>query len=176
MARYRIDSVRSRVSIDARSTLHPIHTEADGLEGWLEMDVRDGSVDVESSPRGHVEFPVDKLRSGHAMEDRELQRRIDARRYPTISGDLEFMRANGAPGHLHVSGALTFRGVTRRYEDRMTMDVADDATLTMSGQSVFDIRDFGMEPPRILMLKVDPEVTVRIDLIAQREPQPSGGR
>ena len=174
MARYRLDPARSRVSIDARSSLHPIHTETDGLDGWLEMIVHDGRIDVEGSPRGHVEFPVDKLRSGNTMEDRELQRRIDARRFPTISGDLEVIRPTGEPGRYVIAGALTFRGVTRRYEDGITAEQPDDATLAISGQSMFDIRDFGMEPPRILMLKVDPQVTVRIDLIATCEPHAGG--
>ena len=31
------------------------------------------------------------------------------------------------------------------------------------------IRDFGMEPPRILMLRVEPEVVVRVEIVAVRE-------
>ena len=33
---------------------------------------------------------------------------------------------------------------------------------------MFDIREFGMEPPRILMLKVEPEVTVRVEILPRR--------
>ena len=47
MARYRIDPKRSHVWIDARSNVHPIHTEADGLDGWLELDVRDGKINLD---------------------------------------------------------------------------------------------------------------------------------
>jgi hypothetical protein len=39
---------------------------------------------------------------------------------------------------------------------------------------VFDIRDFKMDPPRLLMLKVHPEVTVRIDVVAGRQPESDG--
>ena len=172
MARYLIDASKSRVSIEARSSLHPIHTETVGLEGWLDLDVRDGRIQVDGA-RGHVEFPVVKLKSGNAFEDKELQRRIDARRFPIISGELEFIRENGASGHL-VGGALTFRGVTQRYEDHVTIGVQDDSTVTVVGQSVFDIRDFKMDPPRLLMLKVHPEVTVRIDVVADRQPESDG--
>ena len=51
----------------------------------------------------------------------------------------------------------------------MTVELPDDRTISMSGQSVFDIRDFGMDPPRILMLKVQPEVTVRVEIVAEEE-------
>ena len=42
MARYRILSSRSRVWIEARSNVHPIHTEAEGLGNaniWVKMVV-----------------------------------------------------------------------------------------------------------------------------------------
>lgn len=161
MGSYRIDPDRSRVSIDARSSLHPIHTETIGLDGWLELKVNDGGIDDRADPRGHVQFPVDKLGSGNPLEDRELRRRIDAERFPTISGELETIKATDTSARYLVGGALTFRGVTRRYTDEITFETIEDETVTISGESVFDVRDFSMEPPRILMLKVEPEVTVR---------------
>ena len=60
-------------------------------------------------------------------------------------------------------GDVTFRGVTNSYEDEMTIAQLDDATLQLDGRATFDIRDFGMEPPRILMLRVHPEVDVTVD-------------
>ena len=160
---------RSRVWIEARSTLHPIHTETSGLEGWLELEVRaSGHVDLDAEPSAHLELPVAKLTSGNPLEDRELRRRIDARRYPTIEGDLTLMRETAEAGRYRVEGDLTFKGVTRRYEDEMTVE-AVDGTVTLAGRKTFDVRDFGMEPPRILMLKVEPAVDVRVSIVAERE-------
>ena len=59
--------------------------------------------------------------------------------------------------------------MTNTYEEEMTMTQDDDGTLQLEGESTFDIRDFGMEPPRILMLKVEPEVSVRVEIVAERE-------
>jgi polyisoprenoid-binding protein YceI len=169
VARYRIDPARSRVAIDARSSLHPIHSETDGVEGWLELEVDGERLDPAVAPRAHLELPVDRLRSGNAMEERELKRRIDARRFPTITGDLVSMEAVGAGGRYLVRGDVTFRGVTRTRQDEMTVVVDGGDTLRMRGASVFDIRDFGMEPPRILFLKVAPDVTVSVDIVARKE-------
>ena len=169
MARYRIVPTRSRLWIDARSNVHPIHTEAGGLEGWLELDISDGRINGGQPPRGHLEFPVENLKSGNGLEDRELRRRIDARRFPTIAGDLTALEDHDEPSRCLVGGDLTFRGVTRSYQEDMTYEVHDDQTVNLAGQSTFDIRDFGMDPPRILLLKVEPQVTVRVEIVAEKE-------
>jgi len=156
------------VWIEARSNVHPIHTEAQGLEGWLDIELVDGRPVADNNLGGHLEFPVENLKSGNVFEDRELRRRIDSRRFPTITGDLKAMeQRNGSSDYL-VDGDLTFRGVTRSYQDTMTLTASDDGTVTLAGQSTFDVRDFGMEPPRILMLKVEPEVSVRVEIVAEK--------
>ena len=169
MTRYRIVPTRSRVWIAARSNVHPIRTEATGLEGWLDVDIGDGKINVDQPVLGHLEFPVENLKSGNSLEDRELRRRIDARRYPSIVGDLKSMKQTDEPSRYIVGGDLTFRGTSRSYEDEMIVELQDDRMVGMSGESVFDIRDFGMDPPRILLLKVQPEVTVRVELVAEKE-------
>jgi len=170
LTRFRILATRSRVWIAARSNVHPIRTEATGLDGWLDLDIGgDGIIKVDRPLRGHLEFPVEKLKSGNPLEDRELRRRIDARRFPTIVGDLKSMKQTDEPSRYIVRGDLTFRDTSRSYEGEMTIELPNDDTVSMSGESVFDIRDFGMDPPRILMLRVEPEVTVRVQIVAEKE-------
>lgn len=170
MARYLIAPGRSRVWIEARSSLHPIHSETDGLEGWLELELNGGGrVNLDAPAGGHLELPVEQLRSGNSLEDRELKRRIDARRYPTIQGDITAMKATEEECRYLVEGDLTFTGTARSYADQITLERVDERTIRLTGESTFDVRDFGMEPPRILMLKVEPEVTVRVDIVAEQE-------
>jgi hypothetical protein len=45
----------------------------------------------------------------------------------------------------------------------------DDRTIHLTGASSFDIRDFGMQPPKVLLLKVEPEVQVRVEIYAVRD-------
>ena len=121
---------------------------------------------------GNLSLSVDRLSSGNRMEDRELQRRIDARRFPTIEGVLDKIAPSDESGSYRVGGDITFRGVSRHHEDVMSIEQrrrADDPA--WPGKSSFDIREFGMEPPRMLMLKVEPEVDIRVEIFAAREPQ-----
>ena len=137
------------------------------------MDVRgDGRVNLQVPAYAKLSLPVDRLASGNALEDRELKRRIDARRFPTIDGELRALEESGADGRYRARGELTFKGVTNTYEDEITIAAAadDQQLLTIAGAHTFDIRDFGMEPPKVLMFRVQPDVTVRIEVVAEREP------
>jgi polyisoprenoid-binding protein YceI len=170
VSRYRIAPERSQVWIDARSNVHPIHSATDGLEGYVDLEFdQAGSVSPSSSPAGKLSLAVSRLSSGNRMEDREMQKRIDARRYPTIDGVLGRIEPNGEACSYKVSGDITFRGVSRPHEDDMHIRAIDDQTVQLDGSSRFDIRDFGMEPPRMLILKVDPDVEVRVEIFAVKE-------
>jgi polyisoprenoid-binding protein YceI len=170
MARYRIDPERSQVWIDARSNVHPIHTSTDGLEGFIDIELGpDGDVAPGTKPAGKLSLPVSRLKSNNRMEEREMHKRIEARKFPTIDGVLDTMEPTGADGSYKVSGDVTFRGVVRHHEDEMTVRPGDDGSIELAGASSFDIREFGMEAPRVLMLKVEPEVTVRVEIRAVEE-------
>jgi hypothetical protein len=165
--RYHIVPDRSRVWIEARSSLHPIRSSTDGLEGYVELELGEGGgVDFSEEPIGKLSLPVSRLSSGNRMEDLEMYRRIDGQRYPTIDGVLKQVQRAGTDGTYHVSGEVTFRGVARAHQDEMAIHPIDDETVRLEGKSRFDVRDFGMQPPRILMLKVEPEVEVRVEIVA----------
>jgi YceI-like domain len=168
--RFSFDSVRSCVWVDARSNLHPINTETRGLRGWIEVTARpEGTLDLTMPVRGRLELSVDRLSSGNQLYDRELKRRIDARRYPLIEGEIISVTESDTAGSYLVAGDLTFHGTTRRFTDEMTITLPDDSTVELKGQNVFDIREFNMKPPSMLMLKVYPEVAVRVELYGNRE-------
>jgi polyisoprenoid-binding protein YceI len=76
------------------------------------------------------------------------------------------MEPTGTDGRYRVRGAVTFRGVTREHTDELTVHPIEDGGVRLEGRSSFDVRDFGMDPPRILMLRVEPQVDVRVDIVA----------
>jgi polyisoprenoid-binding protein YceI len=168
MPTFRIDPHRSRVWIEARSSLHPIQGEASGLEGFIEANLADGRVELDGTPRITIELPVENLKSGKALEDMEMLRRVDARRFPTIRGEVR--KVEEASGDVYrMWGDLTFHGVTRPVQGDVKV-AASDGHLVLEGEQTFDIRDFGVQPPKILMLKVHPDVKVRVRVVATPEP------
>ncbi|HSV67695.1 MAG TPA: YceI family protein [Mycobacteriales bacterium] len=167
MATYQIVPGRSTVSIEASSSVHPIHGEASGLVGTIEADIVDGQVQLASPPVMRLELPVDVLKSGNPLYDKELQRRIESRRYPKISGSAKSISPEDGKGRYHVTGDLTFHGVTRSVEGDIEVEPSGGDALKLSGEQTFDIRQFGIEPPKILMLRVYPDVKVRVNIVAE---------
>jgi polyisoprenoid-binding protein YceI len=167
--RYSLDPIRSCVWVDARSSLLPIKTQTRGLEGWVDVALLpDGAVDLAVPVRGRLEISVDRFSSGNQLYDRELKRRIDARRHPLIIGQITGVHSTETAGRYRVAGDLSFHGQTRLFEHEMTIDAVDGETIELKGDRVFDIREFGMKPPSMLMLKVYPEVAVRVELYGGR--------
>jgi len=155
---------------DARSNVHPIHSSTDGLEGFVDLEFgQSGELEPTYGPRGQVSLAVSRLSSGNRLEDRELQRRIDSRRFPTIDGVLGAVEHVGDDGSYKVSGDIIFRGVSQHHADLMRISRVDDQTIQLEGKSRFDIRDFGMEPPKVLMAKVEPEVDIRVEIFALKD-------
>jgi polyisoprenoid-binding protein YceI len=164
VAAYSIVPGASEVLIAAKSTVHAINGTAVEVEGSVDADVAGG---VPRSLDGRIEVPIDSLRSGNPLYDAELKRRVDARRFPSIVGQVRNAVPLGDDGLFRVEGDLTFHGVTRAIEGKVLVR-EDGDRLTLEGEHVFDIRDFGVKPPKILMLRVEPTVKVRIRLTASR--------
>jgi polyisoprenoid-binding protein YceI len=174
--RYNFDSDRSCVWVSGRSSLHPINTETRGITGWFEAGAHeDGTLDLDAPIKGELQVAVEKLTSGNSIYDRELRRRIDARRHPTIEGRVTRIVAEGTHPHYSVTGDIVFHGKTRSFEHAMEIQISEDE-VALTGDYVFDIREFGMNPPSMLMIRVYPEIAVRIELYGTRAADDEGGR
>jgi hypothetical protein len=162
--RYGIDPGRSSVAILATSSVHDIHAEAPGPSGWIELSGTPGRFGPKTTLTGRIEVAAGGLSADNPLVEREMKRRIDARRHPVISG--EATGVEGASGdEVELTGEITFLG--RPCEVTGTVAVtAEGEGVRVTGSQILDVRVWGLKPPKLLMLKVHPEVTVTIDLVA----------
>lgn len=170
--RFEVVPAASKVWIEASSNVHPIHAEVSGLRGFIEAEVSGGALDASAPARGHFELEVEQLKSGNALQDREMYRRVEARRFPTIVGDIDEVAVLDGARH-KVKGRLRFHGVERPVDAEATIMTGPDGSITAEGEHIFDIRDFDLEPPKLLMLRVQPEVKVKVKVVARVESGPS---
>ena len=169
LTRYTLDSVRSCIWVSGRSNLHPINTETRGITGWFESSARDdGTLDLEHPVSGELELAVDRLTSGNQLYDHELRRRMDARRYPTIVGRVTSISASGPSSSLRHHGRHL---VPRQDKDLRTRDADRSARRGCLADRRIRLRHPRVrhEPPSMLMVRVYPEINVRVELHGNRE-------
>ncbi len=166
---FRLIPDRSVVLIEVRSTVGPLSFGAIGVAGWVEAAVSDGLVHADPPPSGRIIIDVSGLRSGNGLYDAELLRRIDARRFPTATADLRTCAPSGLSARYHLQGALTFHGATRPVQGTVSVEAVADRRLMITGEQVFDIRDFAIPSPTVLMLRIYPDVRVRLQAEAEVE-------
>ncbi len=166
--RFVLDSERSAVLIDARSTVGPICFATMGLEGSLYAAMVDGAVSTDVPPTGWLTIDVSGLSSGNKVYDAELQRRIDSRRFPTATVELRECAPSAPGSRYRLRGELTFHGITRPAEGTVNVEALSADRLVISGEQIFDIRDFAVPSPTMQMLRLFPDVRVRLHAEAER--------
>jgi DNA-binding PadR family transcriptional regulator len=164
---FKLDRDRSVVLIEVRSSVGPLSFGATGLRGSIEAGVVDGVFHTGVAPSGSLEIDISELSSGNSLYDAELLRRIDARRFPTAKVELRECTASGLGSRYGLKGDLTFHGVTRPAEGTVSVEALSDHRLLITGEQVFDIRDFAVPSPTMLMLRIYPDVRVRLQAEAE---------
>lgn len=169
MSRFVVDPDASQVWIEGSSSMHPIHATATGVSGWVELSRSGDGIAPDPCLGGEIRVAVDKLHSGNALVDRETRRRIYAKRHPEIIGTVTTADRVGTD-RLAVTGDVSFRGEVRPVSGEIDVSAEGDR-LVFEGTQTFDVRNWGLQPPRVALLRVHPEVRVRIRLVVD----PAGG-
>lgn len=169
--RHELDPDRSRVTVHASSSLHPITTDAP-VTGWVELTAdADGRVDPGAPADGLVEVALGSMRSGNPLIDREAERRLHIRRHPTVTGRLTGLTPAtdappDAPGSVGGAGTIDFHGVTRPIEGTLRVTALPDGGFAVEGETEIDVTDFDVQPPSLLVVKVHPQIRVTLSAVA----------
>ena len=167
--RFRLIPDRSAVLIEVRSTVGPLSFGAIGVTGTVEATVVDGVVWTDGPASATLEVDLTGLSSGNSLYDAELLRRIEARRYPKATVELLECGPGDAESRYLLKGRLTFHRVSRPVQGTIRIAPGPEGRLVITGEQVFDIRDFAIPSPTVLMLRIFPDV--RVHLHAEAEPE-----
>jgi len=166
--KYRIIPERSRLWALARSSLHPIQVETGAVGGFIDAQMAGEGLDLSFPTRSEIEVPSQDLKTGNFLYDRELARQLEVSRYPVVRGVLTAVSGLGGQRY-QVRARLLLHGVEHELEAAATLSQAHGQTLLVEGEQTIDMRDFALNPPRLLMLQVYPEVRVRMRIVADAE-------
>ena len=133
------------------------------------MTIVDGHLDANAPVSGSVELDASLLKTGNGLYDRELASKLETRKYPRVRGKVTGVKAVDAGTTYRVQGELSLRGQTSAVTGDVRMRIVDAKTVEFQGEQTIDIRNFGLQPPKFLMLQVYPDVKLRGLVIAQLE-------
>ena len=170
MARYRVDTSQSQVSIGLRVNLHPSHITATGIRGEVECELDgDGHVRLDKPYSAELTLPIDAISSGNGLQDRLMRGRFDSSRYPNITAKVVSGEAISADdGRYRATAKLTMHGQTREVTGEVKLRFTN-GTLTADAPTTVNMQDFGIDPPRLIVLKVEPDVDVSAHIVAAQE-------
>lgn len=158
----------SRIEITARAPLHSTHATCSAVSGRFRADL------VGSVPKGEVagfaEVEVKSFKSGNRLLEMNTLRHIGARAHPTARFEIDSVEPlEDAPvTRVRVRGFMRFHGTTREIEADPTV-TTEDGIVTISGDWTLRQSDFGLNPPRLAILKVDDDIEVEFRLVARME-------
>jgi YceI-like protein len=165
--RYTIDTAASSLTYEASSSFHAVHGMAEDFSGYIEVAWDDrGRIAMEPPAAMRMEVAVAKLRSGSPTKDQEVWRLIDVGRFPRIIAELRSIEPLYGASIYQATGNVTLAGRTRAYSGQMLVVTDDFTDVSVRGDLEIDIRDYGLEPPRMAFVRIEPTITAHLSLVA----------
>jgi polyisoprenoid-binding protein YceI len=167
VSRFRAVPEESRFWAQLDSNLHPVEVKAAGIYGFIEAHFNgDGKLDQAAPHKAQLAFWVEDLNSGNELRDVEMLRRMNARSHPAIEWTVKKVSVLDG-GRCRAAGDVTVHGRTRSFEDDFDISVAQ-GLLVVEGEHEFDMRDFGLVPPRFFWLWIEPRLKVGVRVVARQ--------
>jgi polyisoprenoid-binding protein YceI len=156
------------LSFDARATLGEFTGSTTRLTGQIT-----GGPGLETI-RGWVQAPVDSIRTGNGLRDRDMRRVLESDVHPQIRFDLAEIRPSPMQGREMVAtlaGRFTIHGVSREVTLPATLTWGPDG-IRLRALLPMDVRDYGVTRLSKLLgtLRMHPDIVVRIDLLVSQLP------
>jgi polyisoprenoid-binding protein YceI len=161
---------RSAVLVKARSNVGPISFATSQVRGAISAQLDGNAVDLDGPITAELKVSLRELTSGNSLYDTELKRRIDVRRYPEATLHLEHAaRSTDESSRFELSGRIELHAVVRPLHGIITVERLERDMMVIRGQQTLDIREFELDMPTTLALKIFPEVSVEMHLEARAQ-------
>jgi polyisoprenoid-binding protein YceI len=166
---WEVVSSLSRVGFDAKSTLHDFTGVTQKLKGTWTADLAQPHVD----PQGAITVDAASLDTGLPDRDTAMYEKLETSKHASItfavvafratSVDAKAMKVTGV-----VRGRLGIHGVEREIEMPVKLAIDDARRLSVEGELVAKMSEWGLEPPSQLgMISVQDQVKIWIALRAR---------
>jgi polyisoprenoid-binding protein YceI len=160
----------SKLSVKGTSTVQSYECVAPQITASVSAASAINTVaDLQSMETVRLTIPVAAMDCGNRTMDGHMRNALKANASPNIQFQLDShtVRANGDnAGTVQMRGRLTIAGQTKPVQMTANLSRQADGTVRVRGSHGFDMTEFGVEPPRLMMgtLRVHDPVVVEFDL------------
>ncbi len=156
---WRVVPEESYLRFSGSTSLQDFHGSATVVGGVLDTDP--------DHPGGYIEADATTMDTGASRRDRRMHAEVmRSKNFPTVRFDLRAV--DPTPDGMIARGTWTMRGIAR--ELAIPVRVARGDTVHAIASFILDIRRWDIDPPRVMVVAVDPDVRVEIDLLLRAEP------
>lgn len=155
-----VDKQRSRIQVDAKATGHVFTGTLGDYQATLKGDA--------SSLRPtavKLAWKFADLKTGDEKRDAEMIKWLGG---GGPQGSFEFTKTWDLKGQNHVQGKLTIHGVSKTISFPFTAK-KEGAWVTIDGTAALNYQDYSLPLIRKAVMKVQPDLTVRIHLVGKVE-------
>ncbi|MCP4872466.1 MAG: YceI family protein [Proteobacteria bacterium] len=122
-----------------------------------------------ANTRATVSIRVDKFNSDNVRRDSHMMETMEGLIFPTIDWTVkDFQGPTGPfkPGSYEAkaSGPLTVHGVTLSLVAPVTMNVAEDGTVTVESNFSISLEEFGIDRPTLVFVPIEDQVPISVKM------------
>lgn len=112
-------------------------------------------------------LPVTSLKSEHKTMDNNTYKALKANKHPEIAYTLSSATVtpvNATTYTIKTRGKLTIAGTTRETDVEGTAKLNADNSITVTGSKKLRMTDYGVTPPKVMMIKTGNDLTISYNL------------
>ena len=171
-----LDPNGCRVRVGGRATGHDFETRFTHVEGTLSGDPEA----PQATAKAEIRVLMSSLQTGDMLRDFKTRRFLQPKRHTEAVFELRSLRApdqaaiaaalsDGGEIAAEASGEVRYRGRSVAIDFNARGSLSAHGSFTGEACFDLDVSDFGLEPPKLLFVKVDPVVCVAVELSGRAE-------
>ncbi|WP_250434301.1 YceI family protein [Hanstruepera flava] len=163
---FNLNNTKSSMSIFGTSSLHDWEETVEEQSGNIELN-NNGEINISNL---NVSIVAESIKSGKSAMDKNTYKALDTKNHKTITFKMNESKKVTDLGNsqyqVTVSGKLSVSGVTKTVDLSFKMTLASN-TVTLEGEKTFNMKDFGIEPPKALLgtITTGEDVTIKFKSI-----------
>ncbi|WP_223034107.1 YceI family protein [Hanstruepera marina] len=163
---FNLNNGKSSMSIFGTSSLHDWEETVEEQSGTIKLNT-EGQISITAL---NISIVAESIKSGKSAMDKNTYKALDTKNHKYITFKMyeskKIIDLGNSEYQVIVSGKLSVSGVTKTVDLSFKMKVTAD-TVTLEGEKTFNMKDYGIEPPKALLgtITTGEDVTIKFKSI-----------